>query len=373
MNAKKTIIIISIVVGVVALGLGIYFAWNKAQKALVPASNQQPTTNNQQLLSATEPKLKILSKNGAFDYWIANSTSTKSIFYISNNGNIFKINGDREEIISNDLIENLQLIKVSPDNKMVLIKSGRQGTFHINIFNSEKNIWQPALLGISVADFSPDGKKIAYLTNSDLKQADLMIKDLVNAKQKPEKIISINQQDFDLKWIENNAILLVPKPSFDFSSEIWKINIKTKTLLKLMSDKGMMVGWSKFGDLGLKFSAAANNSYNFSLIDNSGVDKAAFKFLTFPDKCLISGPSQIYCAVPRNQDVFSRLVFPDDYLKRGVYFQDGIYQIDLAQNKFQTLFQEESPLIDAVNLKISGNRLLFINRYDNRLYSLAIQ
>lgn len=45
---KKTIIII-IILGIVAMVLGVYFAWKKSRQVLVPpVSNQRPTTNNLQ-------------------------------------------------------------------------------------------------------------------------------------------------------------------------------------------------------------------------------------------------------------------------------------------------------------------------------------
>ncbi len=66
------------------------------------------------------------------------------------------------------------------------------------------------------------------------------------------------------------------------------------------------------------------------------------------------------------------MILPDDYLKRAVYFKDFIYQIDVSKNSFLEVFSASELVIDAVNLRISSNKLLFINRYDSRLYSLEL-
>ena len=97
------------------------------------------------------------------------------------------------------------------------------------------------------------------------------------------------------------------------------------------------------------------------------------KFITLPDKCVITSPTQMYCAIPRDQDAFAKLTLPDDYMKREAYVSDGIYQIDIANNGIRAIYEEDIRAIDAINLTVLEDRIVFVNRYDRKLYSLTLQ
>lgn len=389
---RKNIIIGIIIIALVAIGIGVYFAWQKSNQnvgdnfdqtnnqAVNQAGNYSGQMNSISPILPANGKIKLLSKNNALAYWITNlSTSTQfqsqDIFYISEDGSVNKISGTSEDVIGKENLGSVKFAKPLFNANKVLIVFKKANSLIPEVFDIDKKIWRP-LSGdelITAVDLSPDGKKMAYTIDNFKGGVDLFTIDLSNEKGKGVKLITLNIKDFDIKWVSDNTILFASKPSFDYSSEIWKFDLKTKTLSKIIESNGLIVNWSKFGDLGLKFSSAQNRSYSFSLIDNSGNSKGSFKFITFPDKCLISSPSQIYCAIPRDQSIFStNATFPDDYLKRAVYFKEGIYQVDVGQNKFQALFEEESPIIDAINLSLYGSKLLFINRYDGKLYSLEI-
>ena len=373
---KKIIIIISVILGIVAMGLGVYFAWKKTKTILTPpgigqqptASNQQSTTGEQQ--PAAAQKLKILSDQPIFDYWIY-STSSEQVFYVNQEGKIFKIKEDgNDEAITSEPIENLQTIKSSSDGKRVFIKSGDLVSPKFTIFNSETKIFELLPENITAAAFSPDAKKIAYLETKAI-QSDLIIKDLVNLKQKPSWIISISQKDFDLDWISAEKIVLVPKSSAFYQASAWVIDTKKKTVSPLGAEvNGLMIKWSSNGKIGLQFSSQSEGREGrLNLINEQGLVQAGLDFITLPDKCLISDP-KIYCAIPTS--IPAKTVLPDDYLKRAVYFRDALYQIDISQNSLSGIFTETEPAIDAARLNLLDNKLLFINRYDSRLYSLEI-
>jgi len=395
---KLTIIIVS-VVAVLALGLGIFFAWKKSNRIitseLLPglAPSVATSTTATQIKSAAGA-LTVLGKNKVFYYWIYTPSATssaiaKNIMYISPDGAIFAITNGKEQKINGIQASNMQSVKASSDGKWIFIKSGSFNQSRFDFLNVEKNIWQPATTDVVAADWSLDGEKLVYLQNNIAsKSFDLMIKDMDIAApiaatstksavaksktQQPQKIISLNQTDFDLRWYEADKVLLIPKPSINYISDIWEVDIKTKLISKMMSGNGIMINWLKFGNQGLKFTADSRRNYNFSMVDDKGNTRGTFKFKTFPDKCLINSFIQMYCAVPRDQNMFSSLNFPDDYLKNNIYFNDGIYLIDLSKNQSRPLFESNSPAIDAVNISLFGNQLLFLNRYDQKLYGLGL-
>lgn len=413
---KKIIIIIGIILGVVAMGLGVYFAWKKSKEILTPPPiGQKPIVQNQNLPVAggqpaqpvkQQAQLKVLSDQPIFDYWIyepratstltsipTSSKSTSSItiptsspvislkteiFYASEDGRILKVKDGEDEVISENAISNLQSLQSSIDGKMVLIKSGDLVNPEFSLFNIETKVWQK-LANVSAAAFSADNKRIAYLEKTS---GNLIIQDLFPPKQaksvktksatlKTTKVLSLNQRDFDLSWILPDKILLVPKPSFDYESQIWAVDLKNKTLNSLVSGRGLIINWSADGKMGIRFRTTEARVPEIALVSDKGGALANLDFTTLPDKCLVSQP-KMYCAIPQSHNFFGEPLLPDDYLKHAVYFKDFIYSIDTVQNSFTPIFTQDNPAIDATHLSLTGNRLIFINRYDNKVYSIEL-
>ena len=378
---RKTIIIIVIILCVIAIAVGVYFGWKNAQIILNPSApaSQQPisiqistsTTPNE----ATNKKLEVVSDQPIFGYWIfSGATSSEAgVFYLGTDGKIFQVKGDgKDEAITSEPILNVQAIKSSSDGSRVIIEYGDLNTPKFVIFNTAAKIFELLPDDISAADFSPDAKKIAYLeTPTSTALSNLTIKDLVGSKSKTTKILSFNQKDFDLQWISPEKIILTPKPSAFYSSSAWLVDIKNKTLTSLASEiNGLIIKYSASGKIGLQFSSQSYGTVGkLNLINDLGAIKANLDFMTLPEKCLVSEP-QIYCAIPKN--IPTKTVLPDDYLKKAVYFSDLFYQIDITQNSSLEIFAPTNSAIDAVDLKLIDGKLLFINRYDNKLYGLEL-
>ena len=94
-------------------------------------------------------------------------------------------------------------------------------------------------------------------------------------------------------------------------------------------------------------------------------------FITLPEKCTI-GDTNLYCAAPVN--ITDKILLPDDYLKKKFYSDDVIYEYALDKKSIRTIFRlSQDSAIDAINLKIIGDKLFFINRYDNYVYSIDLE
>jgi len=396
---RRIIIIISIVLGVLALLIGVYFAWQKSKTILTPPAVSQPVNQGGTVINqgaiinqtagttgqSVAPKLKIISDQPVFDYWVYTSSSGQTeTFYLDQKGQILKVKEKDEKqdtIITSGAFDNPQAIKATLDGKQVLIKSGSLDLPNFTIFNVETKIQQLLPQGITAASWSADGKKIAYLESpqesklptgqAKAGKSDLVILDLSGQKQKTTKIISLSQNDFDLQWTQAEKFILTPKSSTFYQGTAWSFNSKNKTFTPLAPDSyGLIIKWSADGKLGLKFSTKSQGEKgSLSLINDGAQIRANLNFLTLPDKCFISEP-KIYCAVP--QAIPLNAVLPDDYFKKAVYFNDSIYQIDINQNSLIEIFTASEPSLDVSHLTWSNNRLLFINRYDNNLYSLEL-
>jgi len=379
---KKIIIIIVIILIVIAIAVGVYFGWKNAQVILNPPGSApitgQPVSiqvsNSTTTSEAGVQKAQIVSDYPVFDYWIFKAaTSTEAgVFYLSSDGKIFQVKGDAEDqAITSEPILDIQAVKSSADGSRVIIQSGGAGSPKFIIFNTATKIFELLSDNISAADFSPDAKSIAYLeTATGSALSSLVIKDF-GTKPKTSKILSFIQKDFDLSWISANQIILTQKPSAFYAGSAWIFDIKNQTLIPLISEmNGLIIGYSAGGKTGLEFfSQQFGTIYKLNLVDDKGAIKANLDFTTLPEKCLISEP-QIYCAIPKN--IPDKTILPDDYLKKAVYFSDSFYQIDINENSSLKIFEPSDFAIDAVNLKLIDGKLLFINRYDNKLYSVEL-
>lgn len=382
---SRTLKIPLLIIIFIILGAAVYFGWQNLQVILNPPDNDSlgdnatttitiPIVSDQVMATTTSDqpapvavlKPVSISDQSIFDYWVLNAATSSKIFYINSEGQIMQVNEDSDELISSSAIQGLQSIKSSNDGKWTLIKAGAMNNPQFSIFNSETNIWQQ-LNNVTAADFSPDNKKVAYLDTSN----NLMNKSLTSTKAKPIKIMAITQEDFDLEWLSTDRILLVPKPSYKFTGQIWSINIKNLVLSLIAEGPGLIVNWADDGKSGIKSVSLNKKSPEMSLIDDKGAMKASLDFKTTPDKCLIK-QTKIYCAIPQGHNALVDPSLPDDYLKRAVYFKDSIYVVDMVSNSYNQVFDGNDPIIDATHLSLAGNVLLFINRYDSKLYKLEL-
>ncbi len=366
---KKSVIIILSFIIVFSVGAGAYFAWKKSKEILEPPAASRPTVDyNLPVTTSIAPKLEALSDQPVLGYWLSSSTSSPEaeIFYFNQNGLVLKVKDGDDEIIGDREIDNFRTYEASRDGDKIIVKSGSLTAPVFEIFNLKTKIWQ-FLENIFAVAFSPDGTKIAYLDANN----NLIIKDLADKKQKTTKIMSFNQAGFDLKWLVSDKILLISKPSSLIRGEIWEADIKKKTLRLFADANGLAINWSKDGALGLKFAVNQKGESSINLIDGEGAVKADFKFSTLAEKCLIS-PAKIYCAVPKNYNSVKEPVLPDEYLKRAVYSDDAVYEIDLIENSSKKILDENRLAIDAINFSLNGGRLFFINRYDNKVYGFDL-
>ncbi|MFA5386470.1 MAG: hypothetical protein WC297_02310 [Candidatus Paceibacterota bacterium] len=358
---------IIIIVAFLALGVGVYFGWQKAKPYLNPTKTPSPTA--EELL---KEKINPISDKEVFGYWANTSTTTTEISYIALDGKIFKA-GEQNEEISGQTINNLQSIKASSDGSKILIKSGSFSSSTFNIFDLSRKVWQPLDLGITAADWSPIEQKIIYLVNTKSGNSNLVIKDLATkAKQKTTTVMSLAQKDFDLSWIDKDNVLLLPQPSSQTKGEAWIINLKDKSAKLFSSGDGLMINWQKNKNQGIKL-AANQQKLAMSLIDKNS-QETTLNFYTLPDKCAIAD-SLLYCAIATSQSLpIGAINLPDDYLKKAVYFNDSIYKIDInGANEPEEIFATSADApIDISRLTKVGNSLIFINRYDNKLYQFAL-
>lgn len=381
MNYKKILKIIGLVLVIAGVIVGGYFLWkyvsNKGGIAAVlkPAGTTPVTevvnvgggagtTTGEGELTAEEKaqlvqKLSIVVDVPIFDYWI--NKDTNDIYYVGIDGIITELSANSKKVVSSQTLENLHSVVPSTDGSMALFEFFYPQKPIFAIFFASSTTWQPLIEGTVSADLSPNNKEVAFLDNTGLKILDLAtfkIRDL----QKMD-------QFFDIRWAKENTLLLYEKPSFEIPGSLYSFDISNKTIKNLIaSENGLDINWSSNYDFGLKFSSI-NRTNQVSLINNVGDRILDMSFITVPNKCLVAS-SKIYCGIPKN--IREGIVLPDNYYSREDYFIDDIFELDLPTGKITKLFDGNATILDAFNLKIKDGALLFINRYDNKLYSLKL-
>ncbi|AKM78608.1 MAG: hypothetical protein UY31_C0042G0005 [Candidatus Wolfebacteria bacterium GW2011_GWE1_48_7] len=367
---KKWLITIGIILGVVALGVGAYFAWQNRKQIIevIPEIIGGGITP----IEPKVEKLLMMSSRQVKTYWVQEVATSSKIIYIAENGSVVEIESNGTEITSESGLQGVD-IEVSSSGRWIFSKLGQDGDGVIYDGISIDRIRD--FIGVDNVAWGGDGKIAMIIAGNDSGTIvpQIMVQDIKNEQAAPQKIISLNVKGFDLQWPQKESLYLTQPPSAEYVSDLWKIDLGTKKLSKFLSGRGLMVQWSPLGDRALKFTTTEGRGHKLAVIDDKGVESMSLRFITLPDKCVMATSTQMYCAIPRDQEALTHMVLPDEYLKRSVYFQDGIYQIDLTTNGIRAIFEDEEPKIDATDLTVLDDKILFINRYDRKLYSLQLQ
>lgn len=357
---RKILAIILGIVGVLAIGWLVYYLVSRTAAPTAGTKTTKSPGNEQ----TSANQLKIISKEPVFDYWT--SSSTQEIIYINEEGKIAKINQDK--FLSEQIISSLNSAQLSPDGQNVLVSFVSSNQPQFSVFNLVNNTWYPLPLTIKSLAWSPESKRMAAILSQN-NQTDLAI--LAETGGKPKTIIqNFSLQDLRMEWLTPDEIIFTDKPSGQAAGSAWRLNFAkpTKTTFTeiVPPGNGLMIKWLK-ENLGIKLQ-----NQQSSLINWAGQTINNFSLMVLPDKCVLKSDS-LYCFLftPANP----KTNWPDDYLQKAVYTKDDLYKFDLNNlTAPKLIFQSAAngKTIDATDVKILGNQILFINRYDNQLYSLEV-
>ncbi len=238
-------------------------------------------------------------------------------YWFNNEGRLYTVKPTGEIVgVTTQQVEGLHEASPSPDGQKVLINFNYPDQPILTIFDFQEESWSPLPKEAIAASWHPqNSKEVAYLSGEQLR-----IWDTQNKKSRP--VMEILLMDVILEWVAPEEIIVSDRPSAFSSSESWRVNIKNKTIVKL-----------------------ENNP------------------LVLLPKC-VSRENDTYCAIPK--EIAEGAVMPDDYLKKKYLSEDDFYKND------KIFYESKSELIDAVNLIINNDKLYFINRWDQRIYSLSL-
>lgn len=334
------------------------------------------------------------------DYYV---DAKNTVFIIQPDGKVLSVAGAAQTSLSSQTI-NGDVIRASfsADGKKALVVFGKPNAPQTSVFDVVAKRWDPLSIDTKEPVWAPTGTKIAFLSANSSEFGILATMDLAQAKPSAQPVMRVYAQDITLAWPSTETVVLAERGSAYVKSSVWRVDIKNKSVTTLVNGLlGASSAWTPDVAWGVLFTG--NRAYRggaMSLVDGTGDIKKQLDIVTFPEKCLLtqtdtlitptstatSTPKQgvkpeppkterthtLYCGFPKDTSELNLLPQPDAYRQRKTYTDDYFYKIDLKSGEITDISAPAEYVLDGTNLKIFGKNLFFVNRYDNYLYSLAL-
>lgn len=353
-------ILIFIILGVLALIFGYWLAIGFFAAPPPAEIAQQPPTVISQ--PTADKKIKLVSSEQLAGYWF------------DDEGRIYLMKANGEIIgVSSRVMGDINQVQPAAGGRRALVGFNHPFDPTFAIVDVNDRSWTPLPEGAIAAAWHPeDEDKLIYLDDSGLK--------LLNLKTgRSVLILKLSLVDMALDWPEKNRILLADRPTAITGGKVWTVNPDSKTINEAASGSGLMI--QENDRWRLQFTGSINRQADrLLLIDKKNNTITADieslfsggTAITLPDKCLFDD-FKIYCAFPKN--IPPAITLPDDYLKRKFVSEDAFYLITVNSSNNEVraeLIHNPALAVDAVNLMKVANKLYFLNRRDNKLYSLDL-
>jgi hypothetical protein len=377
------ILIVAMVVGLI--GLGIYFVF-KPQPLIIedlPPTSELPSgelpgsgeqTNNgdseeplppsSETQTSKEKTLSIISDQEVSDFWV----SGEETYYINSVGKIFKAKINEDEEVSNQAI-NGPLNKIESDvrGNLVLISFGTPLSPSWTIFDSRDLAFRPLEQGIKLATWGNKTAEIIAIKELPNKVRQLVFLDADKLSASPKIILN----DFRIESIQiiatgGDSFLIQELPDSEYGGRVWIFNTKTLTLTTLRDSASNQL--VKKGSSNSFFVWSGGNNFEIAK-DSNLTESFPIPFSTLPQKCGAKD-YEGFCFVPQNLDENAMSKF----LKNEVFFQDSLYKINILSEDFEVFSLENlnnNLPIDGKNPQLMGGSVVFLNRFDKKLYQLT--
>lgn len=379
MSLKKILIILIIIL---ILVIGILVVYNFFPKKTTPSEipSQGELPQGEELIpEEAEPtswlKIKAISQEPVLSPTI---DGQKVKYYSAINGRVFESNfdGSSQTCLFSDILPDLLKVLWSPNKDKVIAIFDNQGLTKKYLYDYQTQ--KSTLLNQKIRHlaWSPTQNKIAYqYYDSQTEDNNISIANADGSQW--ENVLITRMKNLIVEWPSSDQISIRTKPSGLAQSILYTIDLENGNLQKILSETyGLTLLWSSFGDKFL-FSETDNQGKNLKLkvIDLAKQTIGELDFVTLPEKCVWSQDNRtLFCALPKT--VSKQAVLPDDYYKGLVSFSDEFWRINLdTQEKIQiylSVTEKTSYDVQQLLLSPSEDYLLFINKKDGLLYSLAL-
>lgn len=284
-------------------------------------------------------------------------------------GKIVQTDGKNEVILSSSSVPSIFSASISYDRNFVLIGLGEINSPQFRIWNAQKNTWRFLPSGTFSASLSPATHQLAYLEKAAT-GVRLSVLNLDSALSKGTAAATLPLEDVYINWVSTDKIELKEKGALLAPSSEFIFNLPRKTASVVVKEKnGLDILWAPSAKTALVLLGQARGG-NMFLVDTAGQVLQTLSFLTIPEKCAWSGDQILFCALPQNRDAL-KTQLPDSFYKKSFFTDDNFYKINTVNGDVEPVLENKNNL-DAESLAIFGDSLYFINRLDEKLYSLPI-
>jgi len=384
-NRKKIIIIVSAVILIILGLILIYFLFFRGGPAaeqgiigrLFPAAEEkeQPGAETISGIGQKEEKIKksLIQLTTVAVSGLKPVANSRVRYLEKATGHVYEISGDGEERIriSNTTIPKIFDVFWSADAGKAIL-----GIFedeNIRYFSatftgtSTRGVFLPS--NINLGGYAP--KKDRFLYSAAINgHYSLIAADPANLQQ--TKIYSTTFGDFLISWPAENAISLLTRPSGTTEGYLYKINPQTGVFSKIIGGlKGLEALWSPDGEK-ILISQTSGARITSHVISVQGKEISQGP-KTSAAKCAWTSAtttaSIIYCGVPA---FFPAGVYPDDWLKGKISFNDRLFKINTALPEAGEILTEQTFDIEKIAVDQENRYLYFTDKKDETLWGLKL-
>lgn len=191
----------------------------------------------------------------------------------------------------------------------------------------------------------------------------------------PKLVYESGIKDQNISWADNTTLSLAGKPSAGATNQLYFLKTDTLGLSRILGNKPGLIALSNPTGTKVFYSESTNNSFVSKILDPKTGVETKTPFNTLPDKCVWSTKtSYLYCATPRS---ITAGQYPDAWYQGKVTFTDDIWRLDTSSGAAEFLIDPSSLIqngLDATNLALDPNEnyLVFTNKKDAHLWGLRI-
>ncbi|MFW5853517.1 MAG: hypothetical protein ACOCU8_02740 [Patescibacteria group bacterium] len=299
---------------------------------------------------------KILISNKTFKdiisaYWVINNNQITAILNDKNNSYslTFSLNDLEEE--EEEEIENNNEIEVIKRNLPIKILEVKDLGGQIFVLSNQLREDDQKITNIKGT--------VGYLVDSDLNDwQTIFISD--------HKTLTLNPGK------QTNNIYIQNKPSNQFPSFLYRVDLDTGVLQKIMGD--ILGGVFLVNPNGTKvlYNEKTNNSFDLKIFNLKNKNNKNLGFKTLIEKCFWVDESNFYCAAPEN--IYLNNNYPDVWYIGEIPTEDSLlYKYNLEQESFNTSrYWNNQKNVFNLDIDNQNNILFYQDMMNKNLYLFNI-
>lgn len=388
---KKYLVIgLIVILGIGLFVIGYFLRKSGGEPTPIEGGSQNlpsASTSTPTVLPGANSRLKSESLGFSVRGFFA--ASDGGVVIVQPSGHITSIKDGKNTLLSETNISEIIRADFSADGKKVLVGFGGWNKPQFSVYDLGKRSWQPLVEGVTAATWNPSDLRIAYALKKS-GYTSLSVIDFSASKPVGKEVTRIHAEDLNLTWIGKDEVAFWNKGNSQIPASAWKINLNTKKLTPLFTEKTSFDFATDRKGENILAAYDQAGALVLSLFGKQGGVGRILTAKTLPSKCGFeireetATPTStqsksktiertyLYCAVPRNFEAATGKILVEDYAKRQVFSLDNFFKLDLPNGSFTPVYQGEESL-DADQVKVAGEKIYFINRYDEKLYSISLK